>query len=169
MTPRCQLTCLINTTITCMARRRNRNRASKHDLFADTSFWLAVPSARDQYHDRALRWQRWIDDQPVNVITTEAVLWEWLNGASAPALRGYAARGYRLCHRERRIEVVPFEGAEMQEAFSLYESHTDKAWSLTDCLSFVVTRKRGLTRALTADRHFQQAGFQALLLKDPPS
>lgn len=39
----------------------------------------------------------------------------------------------------------------------------DKDWSLTDCIFFVVMRQLGLTDALTADRHFQQAGFKALL------
>jgi predicted nucleic acid-binding protein len=34
---------------------------------------------------------------------------------------------------------------------------------LTDCVSFVVMRDRGLTAALTADRHFQQADYRALL------
>jgi uncharacterized protein len=42
-------------------------------------------------------------------------------------------------------------------------SRRDKEWSLTDCISFVVMKERGLTEALTADHHFEQAGFKALL------
>jgi uncharacterized protein len=38
-----------------------------------------------------------------------------------------------------------------------------KEWSLTDCISFVVMKERGLTDALTPDRHFEQAGFKILL------
>lgn len=34
---------------------------------------------------------------------------------------------------------------------------------MTDCLSFVVMQEQKLTEALTADVHFQQAGFRALL------
>lgn len=34
----------------------------------------------------------------------------------------------------------------------------------TDCISFVVMREKNLIDALTADRHFIQAGFRALLL-----
>ncbi|MEZ6110800.1 MAG: hypothetical protein R3C99_07290 [Pirellulaceae bacterium] len=41
----------------------------------------------------------------------------------------------------------------------------DKAWSLADCLSFV-QKQEGLTDALTADHHFVQAGFRALMLED---
>jgi predicted nucleic acid-binding protein len=38
-----------------------------------------------------------------------------------------------------------------------------KAWSLTDCISFVVMRDLKLTEALTGDQHFEQAGFLAIL------
>jgi predicted nucleic acid-binding protein len=38
-----------------------------------------------------------------------------------------------------------------------------KDWSLTDCISFVVMEERGVTEALTSDRHFEQAGFASLL------
>ncbi len=37
-------------------------------------------------------------------------------------------------------------------------------WGLTDCVSFVVMQERGLTDAATADEHFTQAGYRALLL-----
>ena len=49
-----------------------------------------------------------------------------------------------------------------QKTLSLFERHSDKQWSLTDCLSFVVMRDNGITKALTGDRHFVQAGFDAL-------
>jgi predicted nucleic acid-binding protein len=42
-------------------------------------------------------------------------------------------------------------------------SRPDKDWSLTDCISFVVMENQDITEALTADRHFVQAGFTALL------
>jgi predicted nucleic acid-binding protein len=47
--------------------------------------------------------------------------------------------------------------------FELYGQRTDKDWSLTDCISFVVMRDEDLTGALTGDHHFEQAGFTALL------
>ena len=46
---------------------------------------------------------------------------------------------------------------------SFYVARRDKNWSLTDCISFVVMKDRGPTQALTADHHFEQAGFKALL------
>jgi predicted nucleic acid-binding protein len=44
-----------------------------------------------------------------------------------------------------------------------YAQHSDKHWSLTDCLSFIVMRENGITKALTGDHHFAQAGFQPLI------
>jgi len=49
------------------------------------------------------------------------------------------------------------------EAWALFRRYTDKQWSLVDCASFVVMRQRGITDALTTDRHFEQAGFRRLL------
>jgi predicted nucleic acid-binding protein len=45
----------------------------------------------------------------------------------------------------------------------LFRSRRDKEWSLTDCMSFVVMRERGITDALTNHHHFEQAGFRILL------
>jgi hypothetical protein len=50
-----------------------------------------------------------------------------------------------------------------RRGLDLYRRRPDKAWSLTDGLSFVVMTDRGLTDALTGDHHVEQAGFRALL------
>lgn len=49
------------------------------------------------------------------------------------------------------------------KTLALFMSHPDKNWSITDCMSFVVMQERELTHALSADHHFDQAGFLALL------
>jgi len=48
--------------------------------------------------------------------------------------------------------------------FAHGEAVHDKEWSLTDCISFAVMHREGLTEAPTGDRHFEQAGFHALLI-----
>ena len=45
----------------------------------------------------------------------------------------------------------------------MYRQMLDKEWSLTDCASFALMKERGIAEALAHDRHFEQAGFVALL------
>jgi uncharacterized protein len=61
------------------------------------------------------------------------------------------------------------DSPELWEAgIRLHAERADKEWSLTDCISFIVMRERGIAQALAYDHHFEQAGFQALLRRDPP-
>ena len=135
-----------------------------HVLFGDASFYIALFSVRDLYHDRAVRWQRALAAAKSRIITTEQVLWEVLDGLSAIGTRGRAIQGYRLLHRDARTEVVESDPVLMAEALAMYDARRDKEWGITDCLSFVVMQRRGLPAALTSDHHFEQAGFEALLL-----
>ena len=128
--------------------------------FADTSFWIALSSRRDQYHSRAVEWHEFVMRTGSKIITTEAILWEWLNALADASTRSIAAEGHRRAHADSRVEVVRFEPELSAAAVSLYGSRTDKDWSLTDCLSFVVMQRRGISDALTTDHHFEQAGLK---------
>ncbi len=101
------------------------------------------------------------------IVTTEAVLWEWLNAMAHATTRAIAAEGYRRVHEDKRIEIVPFDPVLNGTSVDLYRSRIDKDWSLTDCLSVVVTERHRLTEALTSDHHFEQAGMKAVMLSPP--
>ena len=62
-----------------------------------------------------------------------------------------------------KVRIVPADETLVREGFALYRQRPDKDWSLTDCISFVVMQREHITEALTADHHFEQAGFVALL------
>ena len=61
------------------------------------------------------------------------------------------------------FEIVPASPELFYRGIELFRVRPDKDWSLTDCISFVVMTDRGLSEALTGDKHFEQAGFKALL------
>ena len=136
--------------------------------FADTSFWMALSRKRDQSNRHAVAWNQFVIRTRSSIVTTEAVLWEWLNGLSDASTRGVAAEGYRRAHADARVEVVPFQPELVDSAVQLYRTRPDKNWSLTDCLSFVVMERRHLTDALTTDGHFEQAGLNVMMLVQPP-
>ena len=135
--------------------------------FADTSYWMALSRKRDQYNRQAAAWNQFVIRTRSNIVTTEAVLWEWLNAFADAGTRAVAAEGYRRAHADARIEVVPFQPELIDSAVELYRTRPDKRWSLTDCLSPVVMERRQLTEALTTDRHFEQAGMKVMLLQQP--
>jgi predicted nucleic acid-binding protein len=64
-----------------------------------------------------------------------------------------------------RISIVEITESLFSKAFQLFASRSDKEWGITDCLSFIIMEEGRITQALTADEHFAQAGFHALLLK----
>src|SRR3954469_15491354 len=65
---------------------------------------------------------------------------------------------------DSRYESIPPDQATFEGALNLYRQRPDKAWSLTDCTSFILMQQRSITDALTGDRHFQQAGFNPLFI-----
>jgi predicted nucleic acid-binding protein len=136
--------------------------------FADTSFWIALSHKSDQHHSRTSAWSRYLNQKDAFILTTEALWWEWMNALAGVGTRYTTAEGCRRCHQDPQIEVVPFASDTIAAAVHFYKARDDKDWSLTDCLSFLVMEERRLPRALTTDRHFQQAGLEAVLLGDPP-
>ena len=61
------------------------------------------------------------------------------------------------------VEIVWIDESLHRQAFALLQQRLDKTYSLCDAVSFVVMRERGITEALTTDRHFEQEGFIKLL------
>lgn len=136
-------------------------------LFADTYFFIARLWPRDQHHARAIAWEQYLLRHQLKVVTTDAVLWEILNALSHRRTRRLALDAYRAIYADPSIEVIRFDSSPTPDAIQLYSERDDKDWGVTDCLSFTVMRQRAIADALTADTHFIQAGFAALLLQDP--
>jgi uncharacterized protein len=131
--------------------------------FADTSFWIALIDRQDVHHAAAIEWSSKVRG---GIITTRAVLLETANALSRPAWRSKAIALIDHILGRSDVEIVRLDDLLWQRAWSLYHDRLDKAWSLTDCISFVVMQERKLTEALTADSHFRQAGFHPLLLTE---
>lgn len=67
-------------------------------------------------------------------------------------------------HKNELIEIIWIDEEIHIKAFNLLKDRLDKSYSLCDAVSFIVMRERGVTEALTTDRHFEQEGFVKLLM-----
>jgi len=131
-------------------------------LFLDTAFIQALLNPRDNYHNQAKQLFPRIRTAS-EVWITEAIFAEVGNALSAFNRNG-AVQFIQQCYRTDNIKVVSINTELLTQALALYQSRLDKTWGLTDCISFVVMQQQNLTDAVTADRHFVQAGFHALML-----
>ncbi len=128
-------------------------------VFMDTYGLIAWLNTRDAAHQRV---KSYLDSYSGSIVTTEWVLLELADTVSLPSTKPLAIKAIKRIHRLPMFLVVGFEPAIYQAGFDLYEARPDKDWSLTDCISFAVMTQRGLSEALTADHHFEQAGFRAV-------
>jgi uncharacterized protein len=129
-------------------------------VFGDTSYYGALISPKDVHHEAAVQWSR---TSSRVIVLTEFVLLELGNAfRSGTDRRGFAAFVEYLRSDPHTI-LVSASSELFQAGMKLFAKRWDKDWSVIDCISFVVMKQQGLTEALTADRHFEQAGFKALL------
>lgn len=131
-----------------------------NQVFIDTLFVVALISPRDQYHKRASTLALEFEDQPM--LVTDVVLLEIGNALA----RNYKQEAIQVIENflsSTEVEIVHLTPQLFERAFALYKNYQDKAWGLVDCISFVVMQEAKVTAALTFDKHFTQAGFQALI------
>lgn len=130
-------------------------------VFADTSFFLALIEPEDEAHERALAVSR---GGFTEVLVTEFVIVELGAALSKPHERGDFLALYHVIERPP-YRIISASSDLVRQGIALFESRPDKAWSLTDCISFEVMSAHAIVDALTTDHHFHQAGFRALLLE----
>ena len=131
--------------------------------FIDTSYVLALLNTHDKYHRQAQNLASEIDSK---LLTTEAILTEIGNALAKLKWRELAVSTLDDIRGDEDIEILSVNSTLFTKALNLYASRMDKTWGLTDCISFIVMKEKALTEALTADHHFEQAGFKALLIRD---
>ncbi|HUY32353.1 MAG TPA: PIN domain-containing protein [Pirellulales bacterium] len=129
-------------------------------VFADTSFYVAFCNLCDRHHSKAIDLAIRFQGQ---VVTTEFVLVELGNFLSRSDDRATFVRLFNQLRADEHTLILAASHEMFEVGYELYADRADKDWSLVDCISFAVMRERQLTDALTADHHFEQAGFAALM------
>lgn len=132
--------------------------------FLDTGYLIALEASDDQHHEAAT--QHWrekvVASPPPLIVTTSYVFDEVVTFFNR---RGRHAKAVEIGQRleaSALVEIVHVTRELFQAGWLLFQERSDKRYSLTDCISFVVMERRRIENALVFDRHFEQAGFRLL-------
>jgi uncharacterized protein len=131
-------------------------------FFLDTSYVVALELSAEQYHSSAVSHWQTVVKAPFKIITTSYVFDEIVTFFNN---RGHHDRAVEVGNRllnSAYVEMLQVDETLFLEGWQYFQQHTDKSYSLTDCISFLVMQKRNISTALTFDLHFSQAGLQKL-------
>lgn len=129
-------------------------------IFADTFYFLALLNRDDAAHQKTRTVSEELTDP---ILTTAWVLTEVADAMAVPKLRQNSLSLVETLQSDQHTTIAPPTQSLFDQGLKFYAKRPDKDWTLTDCISFVVMEEYGITRALSGDRHFEQASFQALL------
>ncbi len=128
-------------------------------LFVDTSGWMACADGGDPTHVQTVAVRdSWLEAGGA-FVTTDYVADETLTLIRIRLGITAAERWWRQVEASSRLRWESIDLARADKARGLFFRYRDKAYSFTDCTSFVVMRELKLAEALTTDHHFAKAGF----------
>ena len=138
--------------------------ARRVEVLADTSGWASFFVRSEPFHSLAKSLMRQWQTEGTRIITTNYILVELVALMTRPLRipRSSQIQTIETIKAATWVEVVHVDSTLEAEAWTLFQSRQDQEWSLVDCSSFAIMQQRGITEALTTDRHFEQAGFVRL-------
>lgn len=135
-----------------------------NQVFVDTVHWIAIFSPTDNLHETAEAAQGNLGTG-VRFVTTDFVLTEFLNSVASMGkeIRDRAVSFVRRIQADADCDVIPASRTHFDKAFRLFSERADQDHSLTDCVSIVVMKERGVTDVLSTDRCFRTEGLNTIL------
>jgi len=133
--------------------------------FVDSWHWVAQAVVSDPAHGRATALRREAEARRVHLVTSSMVMAETLTrlrydfGLSAALRMDYV---WSVMAANAVLDVVHVGPECWRDSMAWFRRFADQHFSFVDCTSFAIMAQRGITEALTGDRHFAAAGFVAL-------
>lgn len=134
-----------------------------HDVFMDSAGFLALWDGGDQHHAAAVRVQQDLVRKRCRFVTSEYIVDETATLLLIRHSHQAAADFLQTIENSEALRLEWIGPERFHSAIVLFQRHSDKEWSFTDCVSFTLMRELQIKNAFTTDRHFKQAGFVVLL------
>ena len=129
-------------------------------IFVDTGAFLARHLPRDHHHDSSREAWGALASGSVSLLTSNFVLDETFTLLGRWASYGFAADRAAAILTSKNIEILRPDADDELAALDLFRKFADQRASFTDCVSFALMRRHGISRAFSFDRHFELAGFE---------
>lgn len=135
-------------------------RTKMNKMLVDTSGFFSLYDEADKNHHLAIS----LYDTAETRLTTNYILAEFTALAQVRGVRrSEIIKFSRNALDDTDVEIIWVDEILHRQAVALLQERADKNYSLCDAVSFIVMRERGISDALTTDKHFEQEGFVRLL------
>ncbi|MDD5229563.1 MAG: PIN domain-containing protein [Methylococcales bacterium] len=132
-------------------------------VFVDTAALIALGNKRDSFHHVAWQVQKELVKNQSHFITSDFVIAEFCNAFSRVKFRETAVQMVNSIYQSKAWTVTSISEDLMAKSLHLFTQMQDKEWGLVDCSSIILAKEKQITSVFTADKHFEQAGFEILL------
>jgi predicted nucleic acid-binding protein len=123
-------------------------------IFVDTSAWYALANKKDINHSQAQQ----LLTESRRLVTTNFIIDETITLTRIRAGYRQALSVGEQLWSGQLTSIVWVTRDDEQAAWNLFKQYNDKTFSFTDCTSFAVMVRLGLTYAFTFDADFTQTG-----------
>jgi len=128
-------------------------------VFVDTSVWYALVNRKDPDHAQT---KRLIGDPGGHLVTSNYVFDETITLCLRRLGHSAAVRVGTALQDPQVVQLVRATAVDEGRAWRLFQARSDKLYSYTDCVSFVMMKRLGVTRAAALDDDFRQEGFEVV-------
>jgi predicted nucleic acid-binding protein len=129
-------------------------------VFVDTSAWYDLALPESTAHDLVAEA---VGMKDTRFVTSTFVLHELVALLINRRNHVIAAKTALAIRQAPEVRMEHPDPAEEAKAWLFFLDRADKTYTLTDCLSFCIMRRLGITEAITTDAHFRQEGFTVLV------
>ena len=141
---------------------RARGRSVEGELFVDTSGWFPLVDSHERAHAAVVRALRAAVKARRRLVTTNLVVAETHALIMRRIHRDAALAFVREVVRAPNIVVSSSSDIETTATSDWLDRFEDQDFSLTDAVSFVIMKQRGIRDVLGLDHHFTIAGFDLI-------
>ena len=129
------------------------------DVFVDSSMWKALVDPKDDFSSQAEKIWQSLEQENFRLLTTNYILDESFTLIRKRCgIEAIKLLRDRLASEWSGVKIIRVTLHDEAAAWNWFL----KEWSnlsFTDCVSFAVMKRLGLTRVATFDQHFSLAGF----------